>query len=438
MPARHPARGAVASRSWAARALASLAAAALLGALAPAAAADPTNPTEQELAASREAIDSAAGKVGRAQAQLALAGAQLEAAGVAMAQAVTAYEGALYQLQQAEQAAAAARAQAEAAEADLGTQRAAVGRFAAASYRSGGDLAGVASMLGASGVQALVDRTTTLDQVSQQQSSALDKVHVAEVVSRVLRAQADAALESQRAAAEQVRQMKVEAEAQVAAQQILVGQIAATRDQATADLASAKTTNKALEQARRDALAQEAARQAAEAAAKRAAEQAAARARASTTPASTGSGVYGSTGDRPTAAPAWSPSLTGGVSTGTEEGAATAIAFARAQMGKPYVWAADGPDSYDCSGLTMRAWEAGGVALPHYSVAQFAQAKKIPATQARPGDLVFFGSDPTDAGTIYHVGLYIGAGMMIEAPYTGSWVRESSINRPSLFGFARP
>jgi len=438
VPARHPARGRAASRSWAARALASVAAVALLGALAPAAAADPTNPTEQELAASRQAIDSAAGKVGRAQAQLALAGAQLEAAGVAMAQAVTAYEGALYQLQQAEQAAAAARAQAEAAEADLGTQRAAVGRFAAASYRSGGDLAGVASMLGASGVQSLVDRTTTLDQVSRQQSSALDKVRVAEVVSRVLRAQADAALESQRAAAEQVRQLKVEAEAQVAAQQIMVGQIAATRDQATADLASAKTTNKALEQARREALAAETARKAAEAAAKRAAEQAAARARTATPPPSTGSGVYGGNGERATPAPVWSPSRTGGVSTGTEEGAATAIAFANAQMGKPYVWAADGPDSYDCSGLTMRAWEAGGVALPHYSVAQFAQAKKIPATQARPGDLVFFGSDPTDAGTIYHVGLYIGEGMMIEAPYTGSWVKESSINRPSLFGFARP
>lgn len=442
MPARHPARGRFASRSWAVRALASMAAVALLGALAPAAAADPTNPTEQELAASRQAIDSAAGKVGRAQAQLALAGAQLEAAGVAMAQAVAAYEGALYRLQQAETAAAAARAQAEAAEADLGTQRAAVGRFAAASYRSGGDLAGVASMLGASGVQSLVDRTTTLDQVSQQQSSALDKVRVAEVVSRVLRAQADAALESQRAAAEQVRQMKVEAEAQVAAQQILVSQIAATRDQATADLASAKTTNRALEQARREALAEETARKAAEAAAaaaaKRAAEQAAARARTATPPAPTGSGVYGGNGERPTPAPTWSPSLTGGVSTGTEEGAAAAIAFARAQMGKPYVWAADGPDSYDCSGLTMRAWEAGGVALPHYSVGQFAQAKKIPATQARPGDLVFFGSDPTDAGTIYHVGLYLGAGLMIEAPYTGSWVKESSINRPSLFGFARP
>jgi cell wall-associated NlpC family hydrolase len=134
----------------------------------------------------------------------------------------------------------------------------------------------------------------------------------------------------------------------------------------------------------------------------------------------------------------WSPPLTGGVSRGTEEGAAAAVAFARAQLGKPYVWAADGPDAFDCSGLTMRAWEAGGVALPHYSVAQFAQAKKIPASQARSGDLVFFGTDPTDAGTIYHVGLYLGGGQMIEAPYTGSWVRESSIERASFFGFARP
>jgi cell wall-associated NlpC family hydrolase len=86
----------------------------------------------------------------------------------------------------------------------------------------------------------------------------------------------------------------------------------------------------------------------------------------------------------------------------------------------------------------MRAWQQGGVGLPHYSVAQYAQGQKISLDSLRPGDLVFFGSDKSDYQSIYHVGLYIGGGDMIEAPYTGESVRISSIWRDSLFGAARP
>jgi cell wall-associated NlpC family hydrolase len=86
----------------------------------------------------------------------------------------------------------------------------------------------------------------------------------------------------------------------------------------------------------------------------------------------------------------------------------------------------------------MRAWERGGVSLPHYSVAQYEQGRKVAISDLRRGDLVFFGSDPGNPGSIYHVGLYIGGGQMIEAPYTGEDVRVSSIYRDSLFGAARP
>jgi cell wall-associated NlpC family hydrolase len=86
----------------------------------------------------------------------------------------------------------------------------------------------------------------------------------------------------------------------------------------------------------------------------------------------------------------------------------------------------------------MRAWEHGGVSLPHYSVAQYEQAAKVALGDIRPGDLVFFGSNKSDPNSIYHVGLYIGGGNMIEAPYTGANVRISSIWRSSLFGAARP
>ena len=85
----------------------------------------------------------------------------------------------------------------------------------------------------------------------------------------------------------------------------------------------------------------------------------------------------------------------------------------------------------------MRAWQRGGLSLPHYSVAQYEQSRKVPIADLRRGDLVFFGSDPGNSGSIYHVGLYIGGGNMIEAPYTGAQVRISSIWRSSLYGATR-
>jgi cell wall-associated NlpC family hydrolase len=86
----------------------------------------------------------------------------------------------------------------------------------------------------------------------------------------------------------------------------------------------------------------------------------------------------------------------------------------------------------------MRAWEQGGVSLAHYTVAQYEEVQTVALGNIRPGDLVFFGSNKSDHGSIYHVGLYIGGGNMIEAPYTGANVRISSIWRSSLFGAGRP
>jgi peptidoglycan DL-endopeptidase RipA len=86
----------------------------------------------------------------------------------------------------------------------------------------------------------------------------------------------------------------------------------------------------------------------------------------------------------------------------------------------------------------MMAWRQGGVYLPHYAAAQWALSTPVTQAQARPGDLVFFAYDLTDWNSIHHVGLYIGDGLMIEAPFTGADVRISSVDRPSQFGFARP
>jgi cell wall-associated NlpC family hydrolase len=110
-------------------------------------------------------------------------------------------------------------------------------------------------------------------------------------------------------------------------------------------------------------------------------------------------------------------------------GAAAAIAYARAQIGKPYVYAGTGPGAFDCSGLTMMAWAQGGVGMSHGSQSQWESFPKVPIPQLQPGDLVFFGSSgPSN----HHVGIYIGGGTMIEAPHTGAFVRYASIYRPDL------
>ncbi|GAA2744700.1 C40 family peptidase [Kitasatospora cinereorecta] len=112
--------------------------------------------------------------------------------------------------------------------------------------------------------------------------------------------------------------------------------------------------------------------------------------------------------------------------------ALAAITFARAQLGKPYVWGATGPDSYDCSGLVQAAWRSAGVALPRTTYEQIDAAPRITRDQLQPGDLVFFFSGVT------HVGLYTGNGRMIHAPHPGAPVRYESIDAMPFAGAVRP
>lgn len=101
-----------------------------------------------------------------------------------------------------------------------------------------------------------------------------------------------------------------------------------------------------------------------------------------------------------------------------------AVEFARAQVGKPYVWGAAGPGSYDCSGLTQAAWKAAGVTLPRVTTDQLAAGTTVPLADAQPGDLVFFRVHDE----VGHVGVHTGDGMMIHAPKPGAHVREESIH----------
>jgi hypothetical protein len=113
-----------------------------------------------------------------------------------------------------------------------------------------------------------------------------------------------------------------------------------------------------------------------------------------------------------------------------------AIRWALRQVGKPYRWGASGPGAFDCSGLTMRAYQTAGVRLPHSSRAQYQSGRRLQRLgDIRPGDLLFFGRG---GRSIHHVGLYIGNGRMVHAPYSGTRVRVSSIGRRNFVGAARP
>jgi len=110
------------------------------------------------------------------------------------------------------------------------------------------------------------------------------------------------------------------------------------------------------------------------------------------------------------------------------------LTFALAQLGKPYLFGGTGPDSYDCSWLVAAAYRTAMITLPRTSGPQYltgvAQGQTVPLTAAEPGDLIFFnpgeaGAPPDQPG---HVGIYLGDGMMIDAPHTGTVIREEPVN----------
>ncbi|GAB3587543.1 C40 family peptidase [Amycolatopsis endophytica] len=108
--------------------------------------------------------------------------------------------------------------------------------------------------------------------------------------------------------------------------------------------------------------------------------------------------------------------------------AAAAIQFALGEQGKPYVWGATGPNSYDCSGLMLRAYEAAGITLSRVSRDQYKNGAMLPVRDAQPGDLLFWAYDPSNPATIHHVAMYLGGGKMVEAQQTGVPVHTRSVS----------
>lgn len=221
-------------------------------------------------------------------------------------------------------------------------------------------------------------QAAALDQVAQAQSSSLRRTQTA----RLRLAQSEAAVADKEAIARNFS-----------------NQMAAAKKEADARLADAQKVLNSLEAAERRRLA---AIQARERAASAAAAAAARRALPSYTSSSAGGGV-----------PAVSSR------------AARAVSYALSKVGYRYVAAAAGPSAFDCSGLTMTAWRQAGVSLPHYSYSQYSSTRRIPLSEARPGDLVFFfGSG------VHHVGMYIGNGKMVHAANPSAGVRIDAVLGP--------
>jgi peptidoglycan DL-endopeptidase CwlO len=325
------------------------------------------------------------------QSQIAAAQKQLDALDTQAEAATERYNAARIKLAAAQRTATAAQHRLAAAQAKLTSLRRAVSAFAIAAYT--GDPLDSTLSINATDPQEFLDKLATLQAVTNSQSQALAAVAAAQHDESAAQTQASAALDDQQASTKSMQADRDQVVSAAAKEQQILQNL---RDKEAALIRAAKAR---------------AAKIAAErAAAALAARQAAARAAVSALYSQGSSGpVVGGSG-----------------------GARTAVQWAYRELGKPYVWGAAGPNSFDCSGLTQYVWAKAGVYLDHYTGAQWNEGRHVSQSELQPGDLVFFGSD------LHHVGIYVGNGNMIEAPHSGANVRVSPYNRPDYAGAVRP
>ncbi|MEU1198510.1 NlpC/P60 family protein [Streptomyces sp. NPDC005813] len=277
----------------------------------------------------------------------------------------------------------------------LNSAREELGSFAAAQYRTGAAAPDTATLLLADDPQDYFDQTQLMNRLTTRQKAAVDDYVTEQAATTKKRTEAAKSLETLSSSQDALKKSKADVQSKLTEARDLLSKLTAEE----------KARLAAIEKKKQE----EAARKAAELAKQQAAAEAAQKAAAQESSSSdTSTGSTGSTGS----------TTTGSSSTAKAD---KAVAFARTQIGKPYVWGATGPDSYDCSGLTQAAWKAAGVSLPRVTYDQVNAGTTVSLADAQPGDLVFFYDD------ISHVGLYIGNGMMIHAPKPGAYVREESI-----------
>ncbi|MEI2811698.1 MAG: NlpC/P60 family protein [Nocardioides sp.] len=407
-------------------------------------------PSAEEVAAAEAEAASSADDVAEVQRRLAAARAQLDAVTIRTAQLSEAYNGARYRLQRAQVRADEAEQKAAAANAEADKQLASYRDALVTSYQLAPELQAWSAIVSSTGIEQVVERSATLEVAEGAMGARYDDLEAARAAAkkasaaaRDARRKADSAADRAKAARDAAMSAQAQAEASMA-------ELAGEEQALIERWAELEGISIALAEQRSDALAEEEPEtETPQASAPAEPEETRA---PNPSPTTATPGHNGSPSQAPTKNPPPPPTPSDDPTSATPDpepstdpdppapasGAQRAIAFARDQIGEPYRWGAAGPNAWDCSGLTMGAWSAGGKSLPHYSVAQYQQSTPISRSQLQPGDLVFWGSS-SRATSIYHVALYVGNGRIIHAPRTGRPVAEESIDYwiPPNF-FARP
>jgi peptidoglycan DL-endopeptidase CwlO len=375
----------------------------------PAAASANGGPSAAAVARSRHLVASREQQVRAAATAVADAQAALSRLNVSAEVAFEAYDGARVKLAGARHAVRTAHLVLSGANHAVADGQAKVAQFATAAYETGG-LSSVDAYLQPGGPAELVSRVGAIQAISGSEQTTLERLAAAQIYQGVVSRQAEAVAATASADAAAANRAKLAAAAAVQRQRAVLGHLRARQAGLASLLSAAKTQASRLARARLLAIARA---------------RAAAIARANAARAASTPSPYSNT----------SGSTAGTVSANT---ALTALHDAETQIGKPYQWGAAGPNSYDCSGLVMWAYDLVGVHLEHFTGDQWNEGAHVSRDQLRPGDLVFFATNTSDPATIHHVGLYVGGGEMLDAPFTGADVRYDSMERPDYIGAVRP
>ena len=299
------------------------------------------------------------------------------------------------------------RQRVDSANADIDLARADLASYAVSAYMTGNDSQSVDALLSSEPDSAPV-RSGYVQSLAGNRADLLDRLSGAKQRATEEGARLQSKLDAAQAESDRIDAAQRDADAAVAEQSKLKSQV----DGQLAGLLAA-------EQQRRDA----AAVQQAQLASQQAAASKAAPSATTGPSAPSGRTAPGATSPGTVAPP---PAIVAPVSAPNGRGG-KAVAAAMTKLGDKYVWAAAGPDTFDCSGLTLWAWGQAGVSLPHYTGSQLAITQPIPISDLQPGDLVFIWGPGEGGGPPGHVGLYIGGGQMVHAPNSGSWVKVDSI-----------
>ncbi len=267
-----------------------------------------------------------------------------------------------------------------------------IGRMAQNAYIMGSGFTDLESVLHATGPQDLMDRLSTLNSLGANNSAALARFKAASIVAQAAKVEADRTKAAQVVATNQVAATKKAADDSKAIQQKEVNRLMAVQNQLAKELANARNVRITLEQQRQLALLEEASA-----------------AKAAVTPNQYR--VWGGTFKGRTTIR----------STDSIRAAAVAYATKQVKARKPYVWGAQGPNSFDCSGLVYAAYKAAGLGYPNWSrlnaALYFVDTQRVPLSQLVPGDLLFYSYDGS-VQNIHHITIYAGNGKMWEANST--------------------